>query len=118
MDSRQQIAFASVGGCFDSQYSRINPDPEIGESSSSSSSCSSSIYWASAPMKEPIFLAIILFRLCDGENSRETSRRTRTTTSQLRNLGLVAPSGRKPQNMLMSSWSDWFSTLVFASRQL
>src|SRR5258708_7745436 len=23
------------------------------------------IYWASAPMKEPIFLAIILFRLCD-----------------------------------------------------
>ena len=24
------------------------------------------IYWASAPMKEPIFLAIILFRLCDG----------------------------------------------------
>jgi hypothetical protein len=30
-----------------------------------------SIYWASAPMKEPIFRAIILFRLCDGENSRE-----------------------------------------------
>jgi hypothetical protein len=25
----------------------------------------------SAPIKEPIFLAIILFRLCDGENSRE-----------------------------------------------
>jgi len=39
----------------------LNPDPEIRESSSSS--CSSSIYWASAPMKEPIFLAIILFRL-------------------------------------------------------
>jgi hypothetical protein len=47
----------------------LNPNPEIRESSSSSSSCSSSIYWASAPMKEPIFLAIILFRLCDGENS-------------------------------------------------
>jgi hypothetical protein len=29
------------------------------------------IYWASTPMKEPIFLAIILFRLCDGENSRD-----------------------------------------------
>ena len=28
--------------------------------------CSSSIYWASAPRKEPTFLAIILFRLCDG----------------------------------------------------
>src|SRR4029077_4227559 len=37
----------------------LSPDPEIRESSSSS--CSSSIYWASAPRKEPIFLAIILF---------------------------------------------------------
>jgi hypothetical protein len=26
-----------------------------------------SIYWAPVPRKEPIFLAIILFRLCDGE---------------------------------------------------
>jgi hypothetical protein len=33
----------------------LSPDPEIRESSSSS------IYWASAPRKEPIFLAIILF---------------------------------------------------------
>ena len=24
--------------------------------------------------------------------------------------------GRKPQNMLASLWSDWFSTLVFAGR--
>ena len=30
--------------------------------------------WASAPRKEPIFLAIILFRLCDGENSRGRRR--------------------------------------------
>jgi hypothetical protein len=29
---------------------------------------------ASAPRKEPIFLAIILFRLCDGENSRGRRR--------------------------------------------
>jgi hypothetical protein len=43
----------------------LNPDPEIRESSSSS--CSSSIFRASAPRKEPVFLAIILFRLCDGE---------------------------------------------------
>src|SRR5260370_2562036 len=54
------------------------------------SSCSSSIYWASAPTKEPIFLAIILFRLRDGEISElsrtTTSTRTRTT-SQLRYLG-------------------------------
>jgi hypothetical protein len=54
----------------------LNPDPEIRESSSSS--CSS-IYWASASRKEPIFLAIILFCLCDGE----ISEFSRTTTSNL-----------------------------------
>jgi hypothetical protein len=54
-----------------STQSRLNPDPEIRESSSSSSSCSSFDLLASAPRKKPIFLAIILFRLCDGENSRD-----------------------------------------------
>src|SRR6202162_4385577 len=29
---------------------------------------------------------------------------------------LSGPLGRKPQNMLTSLWSDWFSTLVFAGR--
>jgi hypothetical protein len=53
------------------ELAKLIPDPEIRESSSSSSSCSSSIYWASAPRKEPIFLAIILFRLCDGEMLEE-----------------------------------------------
>ena len=38
-----------------------------------------SIYGASAPRKEPIFLAIILFRLCDGE----ILEFSRTATSNL-----------------------------------
>ena len=41
------------------------------------SSCSSFDLLASALRKEPIFLAIILFRLCDGENSRERRARER-----------------------------------------
>jgi len=45
-----------------SSFWELKSYPEIRESSSSSSSCSFSIYWASAPRKEPIFLAIILFR--------------------------------------------------------
>jgi len=64
----------------------LNPDPEIRESSSSS--CSSSIYWASAPRKEPIFLAIILFRLGDGENSR------RRVTWKRAMAGLMLARGR------------------------
>jgi hypothetical protein len=67
---------------FGNGISDLRPDPEIRESSSFSSSCPSSIYWA-GPRKEPIFLAIILFRLCDGEItilSRTTSTRTRTTS--------------------------------------
>jgi hypothetical protein len=73
--SRQPL-FQSVNSVGTAVTGRaLNPDPEIRESSSSSSSCSSSIYW-DAPMKEPIFLAIILFRLCDGENSRGRRRAT------------------------------------------
>ena len=44
----------------------FSPDPELGNRPRRRAS----IYWASAPRKEPTFLAIILFRLCDGENSR------------------------------------------------
>jgi hypothetical protein len=32
------------------------------------------------------------------------------------NTYLSVTLGRKPQNMLASLWSDWFSTLVFAGR--
>src|SRR5271166_1942983 len=32
------------------------------------------------------------------------------------NTYLSGTLGRKPQNMLASLWSDWFSTLVFAGR--
>ena len=41
---------------------------------------------ASAPRKEQIFLAIILFRLCDGENSR--GRRRARERGRLLNFGI------------------------------
>jgi len=46
------------------------------------------IYWASAPRKEPIFLAIILFRLCDGvrilEDDDEHENEDDFSTSEFR----------------------------------
>jgi hypothetical protein len=112
----------------------LNPDPEIRESSSSSSS----IYWASAPMKEPIFLRRSMemarvFRALElaGPLTQAFSLSSwpqdyvlLTASASARELGFLVPpadatKGRislSPRGeFLLPPWGDWKNLLASPS---